>query len=461
MKHETRSPFDTSRTRTLYRARQWSKWLSPGLSVKRWLLISLAGLMMISMGLAIWTKLTPVYYILEFIKLVLLNLTTWMPSYISGPVAILVGLGLMLWGQIRTMGSIQDALDPDGDGELVDALIDRSRLLRGPKIVAIGGGTGLSTLLRGLKVYSSNITAIVTVADDGGSSGRLRREIGGIPPGDIRNCIAALADEEKLITELFQYRFEAGEGLSGHSFGNLFLTAMTAVTGDIERSIAACSKVLAVRGQVLPATLADVTLWADLEDGRRIEGESNITEARGQVVRVGCIPANPPALPRVLAALADADVIVIGPGSLYTSIIPNLLVPEIVQAIRLSSALKVYVCNIMTEPGETDGYTVADHVRAIDRATGDRTLFDTVIVQRKAPSALALIRYAQRASYPVQIDREELAALGRTVVAAPIMSEDRRTGAVRHNSKRLGRLIVRWYDHERNARLERRDSSAR
>jgi uncharacterized cofD-like protein len=236
---------------------------------------------------------------------------------------------------------------------------------------------------------------------------------------------------------------------------------MTAVTGDIERSIAACSKVLAVRGQVLPATLADVTLWADLKDGRRIEGESNITEARGQVVRVGCIPANPPALPRVLAALADADVIVIGPGSLYTSIIPNLLVPEIVQAITLSSALKVYVCNIMTEPGETDGYSVADHVRAIDRATGNPALFDTVIVQRKAPSAMALIRYAQRASYPVNIDREELAALGRTVVAAPIMSEDRLTGAVRHNSKRLGRLIVRWYDHERNARLERRDSSAR
>jgi len=456
MRHETQPLNGSTRSGRFYRARQWSKWLSPGLSVKRWLLISVTGLLTVTLGLAIWTKLTPVYYILEFIKGALANLTTWVPNYISGPLVLIVGIGLIVLGQTRTLGSIQDALDPEGGGELIDALIDRSRLLRGPKIVAIGGGTGLSTLLRGLKLYSSNITAIVTVADDGGSSGRLRRELGGIPPGDIRNCIAALADEEKLITELFQYRFEAGEGLSGHSFGNLFLTAMTAVTGDIERSIAASSKVLAVRGQVLPATLEDVRLWADLEDGRRIEGESNITEAKGKIVRVGCTPANPAALPRALEAIANADAIVIGPGSLYTSIIPNLLVPEIVEAISLSSAPKVYVCNIMTEPGETDGYSVADHVRAIDKAAGDRALFETAIVQRKAPSAKALIRYAQRQSHPVDLDRDALAELGRAVLAVPIMSEDRQTGAVRHNSKRLGRLIVRWLERERSSRTDAR-----
>jgi len=440
----------STRPRTLYRARQWSKWLFPGLSVKRWVLVGLCGLFFCGLGIAIMTKLTPVYYLLEFIKLALGTVTTWIPNYVSGPVVILLGIGLIILGQSRTIRSIQDALDPQGEEELVDALIGRSRLHRGPKIVVVGGGTGLSTLLRGLKPYSSNLTAIVTVADDGGSSGRLRREIGGIPPGDIRNCIAALADEEKLITELFQYRFDAGEGLSGHSFGNLFLTAMTAVTGDIERSIAACSKVLAVRGQVLPATLEDVSLWADLEDGRRIEGESNITEARGRIVRVGCTPAKPRALPRAIQAIEEADAIVIGPGSLYTSIIPNLLVPEIVQAIARRKIPKVYVCNIMTEPGETDGYTVADHIRAIDRACGDRQLFDAVIVQRNSPSAKALIRYAQRQSHPVDLDRDAIVALGRQVLSASIMAEDRDTGAVRHSSKRLGRFIVRWYSHIRS-----------
>ncbi|MBP0001229.1 MAG: YvcK family protein [Cyanobacteria bacterium SID2] len=445
MKQVLRDLKRESRTRTPYRAKQWFKWLSPGLSFKRWMLLSATGVLFVLLGIAIWTKLTPVFYLLRFTEGLLNTVTTLIPNVVSGPLVVLVGLLFVFWGQTRTMGSIRDALQPEGEGELVDALIQRRRLHRGPKIVAVGGGTGLSTLLRGLKAYSTNITAVVTVADDGGSSGRLRRDFGVLPPGDIRNCLAALADEETLLTELFQYRFQGGTGLSGHSFGNLFLTAMAEITGDLEQAIAASSRVLAVRGQVLPATLANVTLWAKLDDGRCIEGESSITEARGKIVEIGCTPEMPPALPRVLESIQQADVIVIGPGSLYTSIIPNLLVPEIADSIAKRNVPCVYVCNMMTEPGETDGYTVSDHVRAIDRACGDRPLFDTVLVQSKQPSARALIRYAQKKSHPVALDRDVVERLGRRVLLADVMSEDSVNGSVRHNSSRLARVLIRWF----------------
>jgi uncharacterized cofD-like protein len=433
-----------SRYRTPTRVNQWFKWLAPGLLVKRWLLISATGVILVTLGLAIWSNLTPIYYITEFTRDLLRQITDLIPSYVSGPVVLIGGVLLILWGQTRSLGAITEVLMPEGNGELVDVLINHRRLHRGPKIVVLGGGTGLSTLLRGLKTYSANITAIVTVADDGGSSGRLRREIGVLPPGDIRNCLAALADEEKLLTELFQYRFRAGDGLAGHSFGNLFLTVMSEVTGDVERAIAASSKVLAIRGQVLPATLSDMRLWAELEDGRRIEGESNITEAKGKIVQIGCTPANPPALPKAIQAIQEADYLIIGPGSLYTSIIPNLLVPEIRAAIAQSKALRIYVCNIMTQPGETDGYTVADHIRTIDRVAGEM-LFDAVLVQKTSPSAQSLIRYAQEGSHPVFFDREAVMLLGRRTLVANVMDEDETTGYVRHNSDRLARILLRWY----------------
>ncbi|PSN76053.1 hypothetical protein C8B47_29365, partial [filamentous cyanobacterium CCP4] len=239
-------------------------WLAPGLLVKRWLFLSMAGVLLVGVGGMIWLKLTPVFYTGQLLGAALRAFTTYVPNYVSGPLGILLGLGLIFWGQSRTVGAITDVLIPGNEEELLDALLTQRRLARGPKIVVIGGGTGLSNLLRGMKRYSSNITAIVTVADDGGSSGRLRREMGVLPPGDIRNCLAALADEEKLLTELFQYRFEAGSGLVGHSFGNLFLTAMNEITGDLEQAIAASSKVLAVRGQGLPSTSVDLQLWAEL-----------------------------------------------------------------------------------------------------------------------------------------------------------------------------------------------------
>ena len=424
--------------------RRLFQWLSPGIFVKRWLLTIYIGVLMTILGLAIWLKLTPIFWLFQFVDRVIEFLARVVPHYLSGPIVLGCGLFLLFWGHGRSLGEISKVLRPDGEQTLLDMLWDNRRLNRGPKIVAIGGGTGLSTLLRGLKLYSANLTAIVTVADDGGSSGRLRRDFGVLPPGDIRNCIAALADEEKLLTELFQYRFEAGDGLVGHSFGNLFLTAMSEITGDLERAVVASSKVLAIRGRVLPATLTDVALWATLADGRTIEGESNIGKSNGQIVEIGCSPANPPALPAAIAAIQEADYIIMGPGSLYTSVISNLLVPEIAQAIAARQVPRIYVCNIMTQPGETTGYTVADHIESIDRACGQR-LFDAVLVQKSAPSTDCLQYYAEENSYPVLLDRDDVKQLGRSIFAVNVMEEDPTTRYLRHNSRRLAKALIHFY----------------
>ena len=434
----------TGSKRTPKQINLWFKWLSPGLLVKRWLAISAIGVVLTILGLSIWIGLTPISRLIELTSEILEAIANIIPNSVSGPIALALGLFLVFWGQTRTVGSVAEALQPDSDRELVDVLLTHRRLNRGPKIVAIGGGTGLSTLLRGLKQYSANITAIVTVADDGGSSGRLRREIGVLPPGDIRNCLAALADEEKLLTELFQYRFQAGDGLSGHSFGNLFLTAMTEIAGDLEKAIAASSQVLAVRGKVLPATLSDVRLWAQLTDGRFIEGESNITEAKGQIHQIGCLPADPPALPAAISAIEEADFIVIGPGSLYTSVIPNLLVPRIRETLAKVNVPRIYVCNIMTQSGETEGYTVSDHIRAIDRVCGKR-VFDAILVQRTSPSPQSLERYALENCHPVYLDREEVVNLGCKIVIANVMEEDEVKGYIRHDPLRLSKILWRWY----------------
>lgn len=433
----------TQQSPAVRRVNRWVWWLTPGLLVKRWLFLSVVGVLLVGTGIMIWLKLTPVFYTGQLLGAALRLFTTYVPSYVSGPLGILLGLALILWGQTRTVGVITDVLLPGQEEDLLDALITQRRLSRGPKIVVVGGGTGLSNLLRGLKHYSANITAIVTVADDGGSSGRLRREIGVLPPGDIRNCLSALADEEKLLTELFNYRFESGSGLVGHSFGNLFLTAMAEITGDLEQAIAASSKVLAVRGQVLPSTLSDVQLWAELDNGQRIVGESKITEARRRIVQIGCLPPNPPALPRAIRAIEEAEYIIIGPGSLYTSIIPNLLVPDLVRAIATRQVPRIYVCNIMTEPGETNDFAVSDHIRALDAAAG-QYLFDAVLVQRKLPSQAVINHYATQQAQPVVLDREAIIASGRRIIAANIM-EERENLSVRHHPQNLAKVLLRWY----------------
>lgn len=438
----------SNRHKLYAKPKRWMRWLRPGLFVKRWMFLSTVGIFAVGLGILVWLKLTPVFYTVKFVGNLLNFITRLVPNYISGPLAILGGLLFIIWGQTRTLGAIVEVLLPaNGEDNLWDAIATHRRLRRGPRIVVIGGGTGLSTLLRGLKHHSTNITAIVTVADDGGSSGRLRREMGGIPPGDIRNCLTALADEEKLLTELFQYRFESGSGLRGHSFGNLFLAAMNEITGDWEQAIAASSQVLAIRGRVLPSTLSDVSLWATLSDGRRIEGESNITKARGNIDEIGCLPANPPALSQAVEAIETADYIIIGPGSLYTSIIPNLLVPELVAALAARKVPRIYICNIMTEPGETRGYTVSEHIQAIDRACG-QYLFDAVLVQKRMPSAIAIDRYFKEGSTPVILDRKAIIDSGRRILIANVMDESNST--VRHDPERLARVLMRWYARTRS-----------
>ncbi len=420
--------------------KSWAKWLTPGISVKRWLLLSMTGIFLISLGLSNLWALLAIKHPITLLSQLLALIDRLSSNYIIDICAIAVGLYLACWGQIRSITSIFQALNLEGHQNLVDILLSHHRLNRGHKIVALGGGTGLSSLLRGLKHYSSNLTAIVTVADDGGSSGRLREELGVLPPGDIRNCITALAKEESLLTRLFQYRFAAGGGLEGHSFGNLFLTAMSEVTGNLETAIAASSKILAVQGQVLPATLSNVDLWAELDRGQFIRGESKIAAAKGKINKIGCFPANPKALPAALRAIESADCIILGPGSLYTSIIPNLLVPEIRNAIANANVPCIYVCNIMTQPGETDGYSVADHIKAIDEVCGEK-LFDAVLVNQTAPSQQAIAKYVQEDSQPVVLDLEEIKATGRQLILADILDEDPQTHHIRHHSPKLARAL--------------------
>ena len=443
------------RQELMTRSQRAVRWLQPGLVVKRWVLTSGLGLLMALVGGAVWADLKPIYWILETLSWLLGALTTVLPREFTGPILLLVGVALVLWGQSRSFGSIQQALAPDKDTVLIDALQAQSRLNRGPNIVAIGGGTGLSTLLSGLKRYSSHITAVVTVADDGGSSGVLRRELGVLPPGDIRNCLAALSTEEPLLTRLFQYRFSAGAGLEGHSFGNLFLSALTAITGNLETAITASSRVLAVQGQVVPATNVDVRLWAELENGQRIEGESNIGHAPSPIVRLGCVPSRPPALPRALEAIANADLIVLGPGSLYTSLLPNLLVPELVSAIQRSRAPRLYICNLMTQPGETDGLDVRGHLRAIEAQLAslglNQRLFSAVLAQDDLANSALIKFYQARGAEPVLCDAKGLRKDGYDVTQAPLQGA-RPTSTLRHDSRSLALAVMRFYrKHKRES----------
>ena len=440
----------------MLRSRRAMSWLRPGLVVKRWLFTSGIGLVLALLGAAVWADLQPIYWMLWAIQEALGWITRVLPGAITGPLVLLLGVGLLLWGQSQSFGSIQQALAPEKDTVLVDALRAKSRLNRGPSIVAIGGGTGLSTLLSGLKRYSSHITAIVTVADDGGSSGVLRRELGVLPPGDIRNCLAALSTEEPLLTRLFQYRFSAGSGLEGHSFGNLFLSALSAITGSLETAITASSRVLAVQGQVVPATNADVRLWAELEDGTRIEGESAIGKARSPIVRMGCLPEKPPALPRALEAIANADLILLGPGSLYTSLLPNLLVPELVTAIQRSRAPRLYICNLMTQPGETDGLDVSGHLRAIEAQLASlgvsKRLFDCVLAQEPIRESALVSHYRKSGAEPVICHSRQLQQEGFDVMQAPLQGS-RPTATLRHDPRSLALAVMRFYRRHKRDNL--------
>ncbi len=364
------------------------KWLYPGLGVKRWLVLLAFGLFLLSLGVSFFY--VQIYRAVELpgaVSPVAFALTLqFLPHWLRGLLLGSAGLVCVAVGVLRLSKSLVSAFFQSDEESIVDVIYRRRVRRRGPNVVAIGGGTGLSTLLRGLKEWTDNLTAIVTVADDGGSSGRVREELGLLPPGDFRNCISALADAEPLMTLLFQYRFGEGLGLNGHSFGNLFIAAMAGVTGDFGQAIRQSSKVLAVRGRILPSTMQSVVLCAELaqdaecSNGQyQVHGESHIPKAGVPIERVFLQPDDVRGYGESIEALLDADVIVVGPGSLFTSILPNLLVKDIAAALRASAALKIYVCNLATQVGETDGYDVADHVRAIDSHVG-ADVFDYVLV---------------------------------------------------------------------------------
>lgn len=306
-----------------------------------------------------------------------------------------------------------------------------------PAIVVIGGGTGLSVLLKGLKRYTSRLTAVVTVSDDGGSSGRLRNELGVLPPGDIRNCLVALAETETLMDRVFQHRFRQEGSLQGHNLGNLLLAAMTEITGDFVSAIRETSKVLAVRGKVIPATLERITLGAIMADGRRVTGETAIRQYGEKIQEIFLLPECSP-VPETLQAIAEADAIIIGPGSLYTSIIPNLLVTGISEAINASPAVTFYISNIMTEQGETDEFTAADHLQVISRYSGEQ-LIDYAVINCGDIDENRLKRYQEERAIPVIAAREEIAKMGISIIEQDLVSD---TDVAWHDSDKLARVVL-------------------
>jgi uncharacterized cofD-like protein len=362
------------------------KWLTPGLRVKRWLILLFVGITILAIGVAQF--IVALYRAKDFpvpLYSIMRHLPAWARVVILGG----IGIAAVVIALYELNHSILAAVMLRRRESLIDIMVAHSRRQRGMKLVAIGGGTGLPSVLRGMKAVTGNITAIVTVADDGGSSGKLRRELGVLPPGDLRSNIAALANDEDLITQLFQYRFANG-GLEGHSFGNLFLTALADITGSMDQAVIETGRVLAIEGRVLPATLHNVTLVAEVKrpgdtSSRRVSGESQIPESGGKIERVFLQPDKVRAYPEAVRAILSADLIVIGPGSLFTSILPNLLVGGITEALRASDAYKVYACNVATQDGETSGFTVADHVAALEAHVG-RGLFDAVLVNNSYPS---------------------------------------------------------------------------
>lgn len=413
-----------------------TRWLRPGLRIKRWFTMMLIGITLLGLGFAVIlidlyrtdsanpALLTVLYYLsLRFLPRIL-------RAIIFGG----LGIWLVVYGILQLNRSLLNPFIRPGH-DLVDTLTDFQRRKRGPKIVAIGGGHGLATLLRGLKTETSNLTAVVTVADDGGSSGRLRESYGILPPGDIRNCLAALSNDEDRLTQLFQYRFSGAKELEGHSFGNLFITALADITGSFESAVVESGRVLSVNGQVLPSTLNDVKLVASMElphsiNQVRVEGESKIPTMSGRVKRIWLEPDNAPAFPPVIKELLSADIIVVGPGSLYTSILPNLLVHDLLASMHASHAIKIYVCNIATQSGETDSFTCYDHIRALQEHVGE-DLFDVILCNDNYTG--------------------ELSPDSRFVIADQKILEDARTYTAnlteeahpwRHDAKKLTQIIM-------------------
>lgn len=429
------------------------RWLTPGIGVKRWLLVVFAGLLLLALAAAhIIRQATrdlqpggPAQVVIDAVTL------QFLPYPFRGILVGAVGIGIVALGAVKLIRAFMDPFRPDHPAQpLVEVIYQKRFLARGPKVVAIGGGTGLSSLLRGIKEHTSNLAAVVTVADDGGSSGVLRTELGIPPVGDIRNCIAALADAEPLMSELLQYRFpplaghEPGEpgGLAGHAVGNLLLAAMTALEeGDFEEGVRQLNHVLAVRGQVIPVSSVPLTLHACLTNGEEVEGQSRIMRCPG-IERVWLSPSDVPASDDALAAIAEADVIVLGPGSLFTSILPSLLIPAVRDAVLAAPALRVYACNVATQPGETEGFDLADHVEALVRHTAPG-IVDVVL----ANNQLEARRPDAWIAEPVRLRWPPAAGSVPRLVLEDVVDP---ANAHHHDPVRLAAAIMRLAERERS-----------
>ncbi len=429
------------------REARW-QWLMPGIHVKRWLALSTVGIVIALVGVWVLLEGRPHTWLDSLYRAIdsaLQQMTTTrrgaqVARWAIGLALLAIGGGIWWWGLRRAWRTLVKIIQPRASGRVWDVLSRQVLATYGRRVVVIGGGTGLSTMLRGLKRYTANIVAIVTVTDDGGSSGRLRSELGILPPGDIRNCLIALADAEGSMTALLQHRFPSESGtLGGHSVGNLLIAAMNQITGDFETAIQEISKVLAIRGRVLPSTSSHVMLRAEMENGDVVLGETAIVAHPGRIRRIYLEPPDPLPPSEAVEAIRQADVVVLGPGSLFTSVIPNLLVPKIVDALWATDAVRVYVCNVMTQPGETDNFTASDHVRAIEAHAG-RRVFDYVLVNTAVPSTELLERYRASGQEMVLPDIDRIRAMGYKVVAGTFISE---SDYVRHDPYRLAEAILR------------------
>ncbi len=415
------------------------KILLPGIGVKRWFFLSALGVAVLAFGIFCLLGEARVRGLYQVVAKHLPTL--WRPAVgaalaLGGLAGVSLGTGMMVRGVLR-------AVSPKSGGSVAEALYQARILKAAPSVVAIGGGTGLSNLLRGVKHYTANLTAVVTVMDTGGSSGRLRRELDVLPPGDVRNCLLALAEDEERMAKFMQYRFTAGEGLSGHALGNLLLAGLEQATGGFDRAIEEASYFLSVRGQVLPSTLDKVQLVAELADGRVIEGEAEIAQDPTPIKRVW-LSAPAKAYERALRAIEEADVIIIGPGSLYTSILPNLLVADIAQAINRAQAEKYVIMNLMTEPGETTGYTAYDHLKVLAQYL-DLRRFTGVVVNTELPPPEILARYRAEGSEPVKDDLRGAKTFGMRVIRAPLLTVVEMEGkpTVKHDPMKLAKLLSR------------------
>jgi len=403
------------------------KWFYPGLRIKRWVLLLLIGVLLILFA-------SP--YVFKEERILLRAIHTF--SFSIGIIALISGIAYLI-------KSFFEALYPGKSKELIDIIYEKRFLAKGPKIIVIGGGTGLSTILEGLKEYTTNISAIVTVADSGGSSGRLREEFGILPPGDIRNCLVSLAEAPQLMRDLFQYRFTEGNGIKGHSFGNLFITAMTQIVGSFEAAVKESSIVLAIRGRVLPSSLDKIELKAAYSDGTEKIGEDKIPDEEKAIKRISLLPHDAKPNPEVLEAIREAEIIILGPGSLFTSIIPNLLIKEIAEEIASRDVMKLYICNVMTQHGETDGFTAADHLEVL-LAHGGKGIINCCLVSSGRLQYRLLVKYAQERSFPVVFDRERIKGMKIAIFEADVVSK---SNYLRHDPEKVAKEIIGIYNQQK------------